>query len=102
MAVVLAGLFATVIGFVSLSRAGSALFWRTGETAAGAVSAHPMELAPVVALIASAGALVILAAPLEAYSQAAADQLLDRAAYVDAVLGNAGVSTRASVVETRP
>ena len=85
-----------LLSLVSLSRAGSALFWRTAGTPGGGEPTRAIELAPVVALLGSAAVLVALAAPLDRYTQATADQLLDRTQYVDAVLGNDGVSTPAS------
>ena len=85
-----------LLSLVSLSRAGSALFWRTAGTPGAGEPVRGVELVPAAALLASAAVLVVLAAPVDRYTQATADQLLDRATYVDAVLGNKGVSTPAS------
>ena len=85
-----------LLSLVSLSRAGSALFWRTAGTPSAGEPVRGVELVPAAALLASAAVLVVLAAPVDRYTQATADQLLDRATYVDAVLGNEGVSTPAS------
>src|SRR5690606_8815719 len=79
---------------VALSRTGSLLFWRNGPKGAekAAVTAGTHGLATGQAL--GAGLLVallpLLAAfggPLHGYTTAAAAQLLERRAYIDAVLG---------------
>jgi len=84
-----------LFSLVSLSRAGSALFWRTAGTTGAGAPVRAVEIAPAAALLATAGVLVVLAAPLDRYAQATAEQLLDPEPYVTAVLGNEGVSTPA-------
>ncbi len=75
---------------VALARAGSVLFWKP---AAGAVAGQtppagsaPQKLA-IVALLAAVVATSLGAGPLAAYTGAAAQQLLQRQGYIDAVLG---------------
>jgi len=97
-------LWAVVLGsgllnLVSLSRAGSALFWRTGDAPPAGGRGRLAEVGPAAALIGGAALLVALARPLGAYTAATADQLADREAYVAAVLANTGVSTPASARE---
>jgi multicomponent K+:H+ antiporter subunit D len=80
---------------VALARAGSTLFWKqatAAEQAAGAAAAvqarhaaaHKLALAGLLAAVLASAAA---AGPLGAYTQAAADQLIARTPYVDAVLG---------------
>jgi multicomponent K+:H+ antiporter subunit D len=71
---------------VALARAGSRLFWRTQ----GDASAEARDASGAAAAIGLAGVLVgmsLFAAPLQRYALAAAEQLLQPAAYVQAVLG---------------
>ncbi len=81
---------------VALSRAGSAIFWRTGETPPRGESSGLLTLAPAAALVSGAAVLMVIAGPVTEYTQATAAQLADRAAYVDAVMANEGVSIPAS------
>ena len=78
---------------VALARAGSTLFWKpAGVTppanAAGAAS--PPAAAHTLAIVALLGAVVataVGAGPVAAYTTAAAQQLMARQGYIDAVLG---------------
>jgi multicomponent K+:H+ antiporter subunit D len=86
VAVVLASSLAVM---VALARAGSALFWKPAggapATAAPAgTAAHPLA---IVALLAAVVATSVAAGPLASYTGAAAQQLLQRQGYIDAVLG---------------
>lgn len=86
---------------VALSRAGSAIFWRTGETAPEGGPAGLLRLGPTAALVLGAALLMIIAGPATEYTRATAAQLADRAGYVNAVMANTGVSTPASQRSTR-
>ena len=87
--VVLAVGFCSLLG---LARAGSILFWAVrDEPHVGAASgASPRMLAATCALLGASVLMSALAAPLKRYTDAAAAQLLDRAAYSVAVLGVQG------------
>ncbi|MCU0897374.1 MAG: monovalent cation/H+ antiporter subunit D [Burkholderiales bacterium] len=84
-----------VTGFLTLigvARAGSILFW---QAAPGAADATPSgvsagTLGPALALVAAAVLMAVLADPITRFAHSAAAQLLDRAAYVEAVLGPLG------------
>jgi multicomponent K+:H+ antiporter subunit D len=99
-AVVLGVSFLTLI---ALARAGSLLFWQVQPVSAGAVDstvssgASPRLLAATLMLLGASVALSVWAAPLLRYTDAAARQLGDRAAYAAAVLsGPGGSATRSA------
>jgi multicomponent K+:H+ antiporter subunit D len=84
--------FFTLIG---LARAGSILFWNVRPELAGSPSgASPRLLGATLVLLGASVAMTVFAAPLKAYTDAAAAQLLDRAAYARAVLGASADTTR--------
>jgi multicomponent K+:H+ antiporter subunit D len=85
---------------VALSRAGSAIFWRTGDTAPSGERAGPLATVPTGFLILVAAILMVIAGPATEYTRATAAQLADRSVYVDAVTANAGVSIPASQRKT--
>jgi len=88
-AVVLGG---SVVAVLALSRAGSRLFWRTAEGTVAAAPADRGQLAAVALLVVVAPVLmVIFAAPLFDFVDAAAGQLLAPSDYIDTVLAGAGV-----------
>jgi len=88
-ALLLSGFIAALV----LARAASLYFWepdapRAGERT-GAGCRPPRGLSAALVLMLAAVALVTAAAaPVSSYARATADQLLDRAAYVAAVLGD--------------
>jgi len=88
-ALLLSGFIAALV----LARAASLYFWepdapRTGERT-GAGCRPPCGLSAALVLMLAAVAFVTAAAaPVSSYARATADQLLDRAAYVAAVLGD--------------
>jgi multicomponent K+:H+ antiporter subunit D len=95
VAVVLASSLAMM---VALARAGSVLFWKPGARSAlpqapalpgfGASAARPApEVAATVALLLAIVGCAVFAGPVAHYTQATAEQLLDRRAYLQAVLG---------------
>lgn len=80
---------------VALSRAGSALFWRTGAAPALGVRTTGLQAVAAALLLSGAVALMAGAGTATAFTRATAAQLADPAAYVDAVMANLGVvSTR--------
>jgi multicomponent K+:H+ antiporter subunit D len=89
--------FLTLIG---LARAGSIMFWhvRTDMPEGAASGASPKLIGATLLLIAATVAMSVFAAPIERYTAAAALQLVDRAAYAQAVLGVRGEATET----TRP
>jgi multicomponent K+:H+ antiporter subunit D len=75
---------------LSFARAGSVLFWNTTEAAPAAAATRKvpvLPLATVTALVAVTAILTIAAGPVMAEINATAEQLLDPARYVRAVLG---------------
>ena len=93
--VLVSGLFV----IVSLSRAGTAIFWRTEDTRGEARPVRGMEALSTCGLLAGALFLMVFGARALDYTEATAEQLLDRSGYVDAVLANDSVSTPASMKE---
>jgi len=101
VALVLASSLATM---VALARAGSSLFWKPAtETAAqpplstsGGMSAstslntsatRPVHGIAIIGLLITVVALALLAGPVNGYTEAAAQQMVQRQPYIDAVLG---------------
>jgi multicomponent K+:H+ antiporter subunit D len=81
-------LTAALLTLIALSRAGSVLFWRTSEEPPTTTrSVHRTSLTASGGLLALGIGLAVLAAPVTRYTEAAAAQLFDTAAYVAAVLG---------------
>jgi multicomponent K+:H+ antiporter subunit D len=80
---------AALVVIVALSRAGSAIFWRTAAPGAGASAERPglAALAAPAALLGCVVALVAWGGSATAFAQAVGRDLADPAAYVDAVLG---------------
>ncbi|MCW5663056.1 MAG: monovalent cation/H+ antiporter subunit D [Piscinibacter sp.] len=89
--VILGAGFLTLIG---LARAGSILFWHVrSESSGSAAGASPRLVAATLGLLATGILMSAFAAPLQRYTEAAAAQLLDRAAYARAVLGDERAAT---------
>jgi len=74
---------------ISLSRAGSLLFWNVGPALPDARPASAGEIAPLGVLLACSLTLAVCAAPVSRYVDAAAAQLRTPATYISAVLGAA-------------
>jgi multicomponent K+:H+ antiporter subunit D len=75
---------------VALARAGSTVFWKAmppNALQAAAAGASAPERGALALLVAAAVAVVFWAGPLARYVDATARQLLERRAYIDAVLG---------------
>jgi multicomponent K+:H+ antiporter subunit D len=90
-------LLASLTVTVAMARAGSAVFWKVDDNAsmpltsrienAAATLPHSMHTAAMVLAATAAVACVLWAGPLAAYTRAAANQLFERQAYINAVLG---------------
>ena len=80
-------LASSLVVVVALSRAGSRLFWKTTDSARPALPAAPILLLPVLALASASALLVLFGGAAQQFATAAAEQLLDRSAYVQGVLG---------------
>ena len=84
---------------VSLSRAGTAIFWRTRDTGGVSRPMRGMEAISTCGLLAGALFLMVFGVSALDYTRATAEQLLQRSGYVDSVLANRLVSTPASMKE---
>jgi len=81
-------LLSGLLVIVALSRAGSALFWRTGDTAVLAARSGLLPAATTTLLLFGSAALMLGGGATTAFTQATAAQLADRSAYIDAVMSN--------------
>jgi multicomponent K+:H+ antiporter subunit D len=102
----LAWLWAVVLGsgllaLVTLSRAGSQLFWNTRDSSPVAPRVDHRRLAGVILLLASAPLLSLFAEPVHRYAQATAAQIHAPAGYIQAVLGERA-ATRGAAREVQP
>ena len=93
--------FAVVLGsgllvIVALSRAGSAIFWRVGDTAAVSGNAPATATLAATLLLLGTAVLMVGAGPATGFTRDTAAQLGDRSGYVDAVMSNRGVSVPAT------
>jgi multicomponent K+:H+ antiporter subunit D len=95
------------LGLIGLSRAGSILFWQTQEAHSEnrvqqpAMARSRLTIACTVLL--SMGILMsVFASPIARYTQAAATQLQDRAAYAKAVLGVKTASEQDALIRSWP
>jgi multicomponent K+:H+ antiporter subunit D len=93
--ILISGLFV----IVALSRAGTAIFWRTEDTQGEPRPVRSSEALSTGGLLAGSLLLMVFGAQTFDYAQATAEQLLHRRAYVDTVLANESVSTPASMRE---
>ncbi len=77
---------------VALARAGSSIFWKPGTASAAAPSPtppqfHALHTTAIVLGLSLVAASSVFANSLSAFTNAAASQLFDRRAYIEAVLG---------------
>ncbi len=72
---------------IALSRAGSMVFWRPSEAVSVGRSADRVRVAATVGLLLGSVVMVVAAAPIQAYVQAAATQLFDLAPYMEIIRG---------------
>jgi multicomponent K+:H+ antiporter subunit D len=91
-------LVTSLLAIIAVARAGSVVFWRTlaGERASGVTRAPAGGLAIISVLLALTAAMALLAGPFTAYTDAAAEQLISRDAYIRSVLGTEAVETASS------
>lgn len=82
----------SLLVLIALSRAGSRLFWRTQDVPAVGGRADGVRVSGAVLLLAAGPALSVFAAPVTAYTQATAQQLLQPGGYIAAVLDKSGVA----------
>lgn len=88
--------FAVLLGsgllvLLALTRAGSAIFWRTGHAPPTGARTTPLPAIATALLLSGTAALVVGGGAATAFTQATAAQLSDRAAYIDAVMVNRGI-----------
>jgi multicomponent K+:H+ antiporter subunit D len=93
---VFVGVLASSLGIlIALSRAGSSIFWRRGADPQAAAGHEPFGGSRSAAMVFGLGLVVaasVLAKPIGDYTGAAAAQLTDRRAYIDAVLNERPVA----------
>jgi multicomponent K+:H+ antiporter subunit D len=89
-------LTASLLSVITLARTGSLLFYRAegsierpGTSGRHGLGPNWGRLLPVIGLLLLCVVLVVLAGPLSDYTRATAEQVLQPAAYIDAVLGDA-------------
>lgn len=79
-------LVSSLVVLVSLSRAGTTLFWRVTSAPASDEKAHKFEIAAIVLLLAASPLLVIFGGPVTSFTADAAHQLHDFNQSVNALL----------------
>ena len=84
-------LVAGLLVILSLSRAGSAIFWRTGDSPTSGERGSTLQLVASALLLSSSALLVLGGGAATRYTQATAAQLADHNIYIDAVMSNSGV-----------
>jgi len=84
----------SLLGIMALARSGSRLFFKTDPAANAATATRLADLTAPLLLVLAGIALVVYAAPVYEFSRAAATQLVQPGAYMDAVL-QAGGEVRA-------
>jgi multicomponent K+:H+ antiporter subunit D len=92
-----AWIWASVLGvgflmLVGVARAGAVIFWSNAPGAAGVSPGYASAgtLLPTIVLAAAAIAMAVFAAPIKAYTDAAAAEIVHPQRYVEAVLGASG------------
>ena len=81
---------ASLLSIFALARAGTTLFWKVGLSRGELAEIprwRPLAVSGIGLLLVALVLLALLAGPAFEEAQAVADQLLDRGAYVEAVLG---------------
>jgi multicomponent K+:H+ antiporter subunit D len=82
-----------LLAMIALSRAGSALFWKTAAEHAPAARSSVVRLAPAVVALACGAVIALLAGPIFRFTDAAAEQLADRGTYAATILREVDQST---------
>jgi len=87
-------LVTSLLGIMGLARSGSQLFFNTDPAASAGAALRLADFSAPLVLVTAGIAMVVFAGPLYEFSQAAATQLAQPAAYLDAVLqaGGEGVT----------
>jgi multicomponent K+:H+ antiporter subunit D len=96
-------LITSLLGLIALSRAGSILFWKTGEPISGdsaTKAVSPAAMAPIIVLLSFSMLLVIWGKPVTAFANATAEQLVNPQSYIEGVLGERSEGLRAFVGDT--
>jgi multicomponent K+:H+ antiporter subunit D len=85
-------LVCSLVIIMGFGRAGSTVFWKAHASPAEHTDHAPEGLAytAIFALLAGVVLMTVFAGPLDAYLNATAAELFDRAAYIDAVMARAG------------
>jgi multicomponent K+:H+ antiporter subunit D len=92
-----------LLTMIGLARGGSALFWKTADAVEPAARVGFVALAPTFTLLAFGAALALLAAPVQRFSDAAAEQLAEHRLDAASVLHATGEpTTRPMPPEPRP
>lgn len=91
-----AWVFALLLGsgllvLLALSRAGSAIFWRTGDLMPTGERCRPLQAVATALLLSATAVLVVGGGAVTSYTSSTAAQLADRPAYIDAVMLNRGI-----------
>jgi len=92
-----AWVFALLLGsgllvLLALSRAGSAIFWRTGNLLPTGEGSKPLQAIATALLLSGTAILVVGGGAATSYTRATAAQLADHGAYVDAVMLNRSIA----------
>ena len=92
-----------LLAMIGLARGGSMLFWKTTDTAEPAGRAGFIALSPTFTLLALGAALALLAAPVQRFADATAEQLAEGRLYAASVLrATDEPTTRPMLLEPRP
>ena len=92
-----------LLAMIGLARGGSGLFWKTTGAPEPAARSSLAALAPTVVLLACGAALALVAAPVQRFGDATAEQLADRRLYAATVLSATDEpTTRPMPLEPRP
>jgi multicomponent K+:H+ antiporter subunit D len=101
-------IWASVLGvgflmLVGVARGGALIFWANAPGGAGAEPGHASigTFAPAFALASAGIAMAVFAAPIKAYTDAAAGEILRPQRYLEAVLGASG-GPRAGMLKMLP
>jgi multicomponent K+:H+ antiporter subunit D len=79
-------LLTSLVSLVAAARAGTTLFWNTSDTLEARSSGAGWKALPIAGLLAGVVLLTVFAGPLTRFTEATANQLLERTPYISAVL----------------
>jgi len=86
-------LIASFFSLIALSRSGSALFFKTDDSAVTSIKVEPISLLAVMALLLASLLLAIFGANFADFTRAAAEQLTQPSLYIQGVLGPQTIAT---------